>query len=593
MSRLLELIGEVSKTAAWVLDPDKKLFFATPAFYHILQFSKNHQPLSSFAILRLLFRSLNEQQRYSLAEANRHCMETGEPYSLRFFLPLETDGKWVKMTAQLEKREAGDYLYGVLEDVTAQQQKEDEFKLSQRSNDRAKQIIVWADEAGSVVYANELTLRYLGCELSEAKAKTVFDLFPKYFKSKIWKATLRQLHQGRIVLPPQEGVFIAKNDQALPVEIQPEYVRLFGKDFIFIYAKENSLLKNLQRDLANAQAAVANLCSQLETIDPYQNNPNETAGNGMAEIITKNAGFLSTLAKAKEVAETDATVLLLGETGTGKELLAEAIHRLSPRYQKPLSVVNCATLPPPLIESELFGHEKGAFTGAFQQKKGRFEEANGGTIFLDEIGELPLELQPKLLRVLQDGTFQRIGSNKTLKVNVRIIAATNQDLPTLVNEGRFRRDLFYRLHVFPLILPPLRERRDDIPLLVKHFVKKYNQKSGKDVRAIPQSVLNNLAKRDFPGNVRELENVIEQAVILSKNERLQVEGGSQGVEAKAKAKTLRSFEEMQREFIVEALNLTNWRVSGENGAAKLLNLNPKTLETKMRKLGIRRPGVEN
>jgi transcriptional regulator with GAF, ATPase, and Fis domain len=290
----------------------------------------------------------------------------------------------------------------------------------------------------------------------------------------------------------------------------------------------------------------------------------------------------------EQVSSTDATVLILGESGTGKELLARAIHNISFRGDRPLVKVNCAALPGNLIESELFGHEKGAFTGAIARKIGRFELADGGTIFLDEIGDLPLELQAKLLRVLQEGEFERLGNSRTIKVDVRIIAATNRDLEREVDQGNFREDLFYRLNVFPVLIPPLRERKEDIPLLVKHFIQKFTRKIGKTIDAVPQHVLNTLQQYHWPGNVRELENLIERAMIISKGNRLLLgdwmpqNGSSNG---KSHFSTL---EESEKHHILEALEKTDWRVSGEKGAAKILGLNSKTLESRMKKLKIER-----
>ncbi|MCI0483150.1 MAG: sigma 54-interacting transcriptional regulator, partial [candidate division NC10 bacterium] len=290
------------------------------------------------------------------------------------------------------------------------------------------------------------------------------------------------------------------------------------------------------------------------------------------------------------VAPTDATVLLLGETGTGKELIARALHDLSPRKDRALVRLNCAALPAGLIESELFGHEKGAFTGALGRKIGRFELADGGTIFLDEVGDLPPDLQAKLLRVLQEGDFERVGSTATLKVDVRVIAATHRDLEKASQEGTFRPDLYYRLSVFPIAIPPLRERKEDIPLLVKHFVLKYGAKFGKQVETIPEKTMHALLDYSWPGNVRELENVVERAVIVNMGSQLELgEWLPKPGVTEVGARVL-MLEELEREHITKTLELTGWRVSGERGAAKLLGLKPTTLGARMRKLGITRKG---
>ncbi|MGB5894913.1 MAG: sigma 54-interacting transcriptional regulator, partial [Ignavibacteriaceae bacterium] len=281
------------------------------------------------------------------------------------------------------------------------------------------------------------------------------------------------------------------------------------------------------------------------------------------------------------------TVLLEGETGTGKELFARAIHQKSKRREKPLVMVNCASLPATLIESELFGHEKGAFTGALQKQIGRFELANGGTLFLDEVGEIPIELQAKLLRVLQNGEYERIGDPRTNKVDVRVIAATNRELEQEILRGRFRKDLYYRLNVYPISIVSLRERVSDIPLLVEHFVKQFNQKLGKNITRIPKKVIERLKKYDWPGNIRELENVIERAVILSTSSTLSVEQlRTPDFAAKEKLRTLA---EQERIYIEEVLNRTLWRIEGPKGAARILDMHPETLRSRMRKLGIVRP----
>jgi formate hydrogenlyase transcriptional activator len=292
------------------------------------------------------------------------------------------------------------------------------------------------------------------------------------------------------------------------------------------------------------------------------------------------------------VAPTDATVLIDGETGTGKELLARALHTRSARHAGPFITLNCAAIPAGLLESELFGHEKGAFTGAMTQRLGRFELANGGTLFLDEIGDLPLELQPKLLRVLQDHAFERLGSSRTLRTNVRLVAATHRDLLAMVQQGTFREDLYYRLHIFPLTVPPLRERRDDIPLLVRHFAQQYARQMHKPLAPIPAEAMERLVHYDWPGNVRELQNVIERAVILSVNGILwpQVPARSPGARSAAPvAPRSETLDDAMRAHILDALRATNWVVAGPHGAAARLALKRTTLLCRMEKLGIVRP----
>ena len=306
------------------------------------------------------------------------------------------------------------------------------------------------------------------------------------------------------------------------------------------------------------------------------------------ELIGSSTTLKKVLKNVERVAPTDSTVLITGETGTGKELIARAIHNLSPRKSKPIVKVNCAAIPAGLIESEFFGHEKGAFTGALTRKMGRFEVADKGTIFLDEIGELPLNLQSKLLRVLQEGEFERVGGTQTFKVNVRVIAATNRDLESLSKSGQYRPDLYYRLNVFPIHVPPLREREGDLPLLVQYFVRKFAASFGKKITKIPERMMTALQRYPWRGNIRELEHVIERAVILSEGPELEPIDWLSPSAAKASQGKPLTLDEVERQHILDVLEQTNWRVSGPKGAAAILGLKPTTLEARMKKLGIER-----
>lgn len=305
-------------------------------------------------------------------------------------------------------------------------------------------------------------------------------------------------------------------------------------------------------------------------------------------IVGKSVALRKVLEQVSIVAPTDATVLLHGETGTGKELVARAIHNLSSRRDRPYVRMNCAAIPSGLLESELFGHEKGAFTGALIQRKGRFELADGGSLFLDEIGDIGLELQPKLLRAVQEQEFERLGSARTIQVNVRIIAATHRDLEAMIREEKFREDLFYRLNVFPIEIPPLRERREDIPLLVNYFVSKLCRRMRKQIRVISREAMNTLTNCPWTGNVRELANFIERAVILTRGEELEVpiaelSGSSETVVAAVPASTFRRAE---CSVILEALRAASGRIAGKGGAAERLGLKRTTLQNKIRRLGI-------
>jgi formate hydrogenlyase transcriptional activator len=310
------------------------------------------------------------------------------------------------------------------------------------------------------------------------------------------------------------------------------------------------------------------------------------------DIVGENAALRAILKQVETVAPTESTVLIRGETGTGKDLIARAVHDLSPRKDRTFVKLNCAAIPTGLLESELFGHEKGAFTGAISQRVGRFEVAHQGTLFLDEVGDIPLELQPKLLRVLQEHEFERLGGTKTIRVNVRVVAATNRDLAEMIAEGRFRSDLYYRLNVFPIAMPPLRERPDDIPRLVRHFTQGFARRMGRRIDTIPSSVMDALVRYAWPGNVRELQNVIERAVILSKGLTLQVPVADlQLAAAPDTAPTAPSvtLTDAEREHILRALGDTHWVLGGPAGAAARLGMKRSTLHWKMKKLGISRP----
>jgi formate hydrogenlyase transcriptional activator len=370
-------------------------------------------------------------------------------------------------------------------------------------------------------------------------------------------------------------------------------------------AKLDLLLASQETVLANQEAIKAQqakldllLVTHDRLVDDYE---------PIGEMIGSSPGFQQALKDALSVSETNTTVLIRGETGTGKELLAHAIHAHSPRRDRPFVTVNCAALPAGLVESELFGYEKGAFTSALGRKPGRFELADGGTIFLDEIGEVPLETQGKFLRVLQRGEFERLGGTQSVRVNVRIIAATNQPLEQLVAEKKFRSDLFFRLHVFPITLPPLRERREDIPLLAAHFVEKFRARFRKSVTSISEDSLKRLLDYHWPGNIRELEHLIERAVLTSEGEVLEVSLPAipigpavpidalvppmrhEGAHGAANGFQPVTLAEHERAYIARVLEHTRGRIAGAGGAAEILGLPPSTLRSRMKKLGLKTP----
>ena len=405
----------------------------------------------------------------------------------------------------------------------------------------------------------------------------------------ILKAIERCFRDGQVSI---EYELVAKSGLRIPYSGSAKSVNLGNGVYMIGLAVDISARKKAEDALRRALLKIEQLREQLHSDYTYLKEEIKL-DHGFDQIIGQSDSLKYVLFKVNQIASTETTVLILGETGTGKELIARAIHDASPRKDRPLVKVNCATLHPSLIENELFGHEKGAFTGALSRKSGRFELANGTTVFLDEIGELPLELQGKLLRVVQDGEFERLGGGQTLKVDLRILAVTNRDLEGEVKKGRFREDLWYRLSVFPITVPPLRERKDDIPLLVHSFVNRFGKKLGRRIKTIPQKAIRELQEYPWPGNVRELENVIERAVLNTPSSALLLADKLYGAEAgnlrETRKKTL---QDLEREHIIQTLEETNWRISGKKGAALILGLPASTLRGRMQRLGIRPPWVK-
>ena len=388
-----------------------------------------------------------------------------------------------------------------------------------------------------------------------------------------------------------------------------------GMDVDFLQHVANQVAVAVENALAFQE--IEALKNKLQQEKVYLEEEART-NNNFGEIVGESPALRRVLKQIEAVAPTDSTVLILGETGTGKELVARAVHELSPRRERTFVKLNCAAIPTGLLESELFGHEKGAFTGAISQKVGRFELGHQGTLFLDEVGDIPLELQPKLLRALQEQEFERLGSTRTVRVDVRLVAATNCDLTGMVRTGRFRSDLFYRLNVFPVSLPPLRERPKDIPQLVRHFTQQFARRMGRQIESIPAEVMERLVAYSWPGNIRELQNVVERAVILSPGPSLQIppgdleirdtrsEVGGQKAEFRGRkfdadapvdrltsdlrpATSGLTLADAEREHILSTLRETNWVVAGAKGAAARLGMKRSTLQKKMQKLGIVRP----
>ncbi len=454
------------------------------------------------------------------------------------------------------------------------------FTLNQSSD-----LIFWTDRHAKIIYYNESVPKELGYSEEFLNKATLFDVNPDLTPASFEQYWAEMADKGII---ENEHPYYRSDGSTFFVEAVATYIDYQGQECCCITMRDISQRKEKEQELHRALGEIQALRDKAETQKTYLQEE-VTSDYNFNNIISKSTNYHKILKQVAQVADTSSTVLIQGETGTGKELLARAIHGMSERDESPLVKVNCAALPANLIESELFGHEKGAFTGAYQQKVGKFEMADGGTIFLDEVGEMPLELQPKLLRVLQEGEFERVGSPKTHKVDVRVIAATNRDLETMVSEGTFREDLFFRLNVFPINNLPLRERKEDIPLLIQHFLKKYNARSGKQVTKVDEKMVKKLQQYEFPGNIRELENLVERAVIISNGEELDLK--SIMPNPRPSAQEMHHFPtlaEIEQQHILEALRRSQGRITGEQGAAKLLGMNGKTLASRMRKWGINR-----
>lgn len=495
---------------------------------------------------------------------------------------------WISINSRKTEQTAGGVVFeGFVTDITARKKAEESLLDSER---RFRMLVEQAGDAffihdyeGKIFDVNRRACETLGYERQELLGMRISDVDIEVQKKKHRFRFWERLSPGEFVT--FEGAQTRKDGGTFPVE-----VRLGRLDL-----GEQKLFLSLTRDITERKRADDSLRAALREITELKNRLERENVHLRREIelkyrhetiVGESSLIKKMLHEAERVAKGDTYVLIQGETGTGKELLARAIHNMSPRKGRSMVTVNCAALPPTLIESELFGRERGAFTGAVSRQQGRFEAADGSTLFLDEVGDLPLELQAKLLRVLEDGRFERLGSSVTISVDVRVIAATNQDLADLVREKRFRRDLYYRLNVFPVFVPPLRDRREDIPLLVWAFVRELEQSMGKTITNIPKRTMDLLREYSWPGNVRELRNVVERAMILTTGTTLHIEGfGASPPEGERL-----TIGELERKHILETLEGTGWRVSGRKGAALMLGLKESTLRSRMQRLGIRRPG---
>lgn len=465
-----------------------------------------------------------------------------------------------------------EYACSFVRDMTGKIKRDATIELSRAALDFASDYIIWLEEDLTVRYLNRSMLDVVGGNFADWEGRYYGELFHEIPPEK---------------LTPQSSLSYTLTDRAGRknyLDLRCDLLEHQDTRYLVLVGRDVTERHNRQRKLESALDQIKELRDRLQhenvTLREDLNN-NYNVNN----IITVSPKYRKVLQKISQVADVNTTVLITGETGTGKELLARAIHQMSERMEDPLVKVNCAALPESLIESELFGHEKGAFTGAIARKKGRFEMADGGTLFLDEVGEMPLDLQAKLLRVLQEDEFERLGGTETIKVDVRLIAATNRDLEKMVANGKFRSDLYYRLNVFPIVNLPLRKRPEDIPVLIEYFARKFAKRQRKTITKINSADLERLKAYDFPGNIRELENIVERAVVICTSEVLNIPLEKRK-KKQEKTEEFLTFDEMQRRHIIEALKITSGRITGPNGAGRLLDVNDRTLMSRMRKLDI-------
>jgi len=568
----------VKEMVIWV-QPNGQLFMVNDAMSKKLGYSKEELLQMSVWDFSAEFPTLSWEAHWNRLKKEKY---------LRFdslWLSKEKKTLSVDLSLHFVNFEGQEYINAIAHNIGKKKERENLMSMTYQTLNNSSDLIIWSKRNGQIMYYNEAVTKVLGYEDRELEGLKGADLVVNFKTEKREKASailaVNKSIKGEVTLRKKNGgILITENSSAL-FDYQDEKITCsIFRDITAKRAREDRLRELL---LENQELRL-----ELEGEVNYLQEEIQQ-DHDFKDIITVSPSYKKVLDLVQQVAKSDTTVLLLGETGTGKELLARAIHAKSDRSEKPLIKINCGALPENLIESELFGHERGAYTGADKQKKGKFELAHKGTIFLDEIGEMPLAAQVKLLRVLQESEFSRLGGTTPIQVDTRVIAATNRNLKAMIKNKTFRADLYYRLNVFPITNLPLRERKEDIPALVTHFMRKYSSKRSRKVTVLPSRSRKKLLAYNFPGNIRELENIIERAVILSNNKFLSLQHWDlpKGLD-KHEGTLIKSFEELQKDYIIEVLNLTNGKVSGMDGAAAILKINGKTLDSKMRKFGIKR-----
>jgi len=541
-----------------------------------------------------LFEALVEQGLKGNSKEGELALQAGGENSVPVLLSV----------SPLQRTDMPGAVCAVMVDITERKKMEEALKISETRYRRLFEaaqdgILILDAETGQIVDVNPFLLEMLGYSHEELLGKKLWEIgtFRDIEASKATSSELKskgyvryhdlplETKEGRLIAVEfVSNVYLVNHYKVIQCNIRDTTERKLTAEAL---KKSHNELERQAVELRTALSEIKTLKDQLEAENIYFRQEIKMK-HQLDHILGQSDGLKYVLYRAEQVAPTNTTVLILGETGTGKELIAAAIHNMSPRKERPLITVNCTALPANLIESELFGREKGAFTGADTRQVGRFEVAHGSTLCLDEIGELPLEMQAKLLRVIQHNEFERLGSSHTIKVDVRIVATTNRNLEEEVRKGRFRQDLYYRLNVFPITVPPLRQRKEDIPLLVKAFVERYARKLGKQITSTQKETMKALQDYPWPGNVRELESIIERAVILCPGPVLQLADKLE-ISSLPLSSAMRTLEETERKQILKTLSETRWRIEGKDGAAAILGLNPSTLRARMHKLGILRP----
>jgi formate hydrogenlyase transcriptional activator len=602
-----ENIVETIREPLIVLTPDLRVISANHSFYETFRVTPketegkfifdigNHQ-WDIPALRALLEEIIPKNTHFNDFEVDHRFQTIGRKRMLLNARRIYREGKGTDM------------ILLAFEDITGQKQSEEALTVSETRYRRLFEaaqdgILILDAETGQIADVNPFLVEMLGYSHEDFLGKKLWEIGP--FKNiKASKTAFSEL-QSKGYVRYEDLPLETKEGRPMAVEFVSNVYLVDHQKVIQCNVRDiterKRIAESLQKahdeleqrveertvELREALSGIKSLKDQLEAENIYFRQEIKMK-HQFEDILGQSDGLKYVLYRVEQVAPANTTVLILGETGTGKELIAAAIHNMSPRKDRPLITVNCAALPANLMESELFGREKGAFTGADSRQVGRFEVANGSTLCLDEIGELPLETQAKLLRAIQHNEFERLGSSHTIKVDVRIVATTNRNLEEEVRRGRFRQDLYYRLNVFPITVPPLRQRKEDIPLLVQAFVERYARKLGKQITSIPKETMKALQDYPWPGNVRELESIIERAVILCPGPVLQLADKLE-ISSLPLSSSMRTLEEMERTQILKILSETRWRIEGKDGAAAILGLHPSTLRARMHKLGILRP----